>query len=188
MYKMVILSKIIPHSDAVDYFKELPFYNKFIEKSNVKRLKNIDRLVELPFYEQLSIIKADQAFRGYAVTYKVDIIEKKDSIVQLEASKSSITDLLSDLINETKGFKYQIIVKVLLQKYKLNREIEFEPVYFNSVIKTVIDHRFRLENSFQESLYILMFGLIMDLAGILNQLSLSLLIFKFVDHYQKVLI
>ena len=49
MYKMVILSKIKPHSDAVDYFKELPFYNKFIEKSKVKRLKNIDRLVELPF-------------------------------------------------------------------------------------------------------------------------------------------
>ena len=28
MYKMAVLSKIKPHSDAVDYFKELPFYNK----------------------------------------------------------------------------------------------------------------------------------------------------------------
>ena len=48
---MVVLSKIELHSDAVDCFKELPFYNKPIEKSKVKRLKNIDRLVELPFYE-----------------------------------------------------------------------------------------------------------------------------------------
>ena len=45
--------------------------------------------------------------------------------MQLEASKSSIRDLFSDLLNETKGFKYQIIVNVLLKRYKLNGEIKF---------------------------------------------------------------
>ena len=39
---MTILSKIKSHSDAIDYFKELPFYNKPIKKSKVKRLKDID--------------------------------------------------------------------------------------------------------------------------------------------------
>ena len=68
------------------------------------------------FYKQLDVIKTDQAFSGYAMSYKVEIIEKKDPIVQLEASKSSIKDLFSDLLNETKGFKYQITVKVLLKK------------------------------------------------------------------------
>ena len=87
MYKMTILSTIKPHSDAVDYFKELPFYNKPFEKPEVKHLKNIDQLAELPFYEQLSVIKTDQAFKGYAMSYKVEIIEKKDPIVQLESSK-----------------------------------------------------------------------------------------------------
>ena len=67
MYKMTVLSKIKPHSDVIDYFKELPFYNKPIEKPKVKRLKNIDRLVELPFYENLSVIKTYQAFREYAM-------------------------------------------------------------------------------------------------------------------------
>ena len=118
MYKMTIFSKINSHSDALDYFKELPFYNKPTEKPKVKHLKNIDRLVELPFYKQLSVIKTDQAFKGYAMSYKVEIIEKKDPIVQLEASKLSIKNLFSDLLNETKGFKYQITVKVLLKKYK----------------------------------------------------------------------
>ena len=61
--------------------------------------------------------------------------------------------MLSDLLNETKGFKYQITVKVLLKKYNLNGEIEFAPFYFNSVTKTVINHRFKLENYFQEILY-----------------------------------
>ena len=66
----------------------------------MKRLKNIDLLAEQPFYEQLNIIKTDQAFKGYA------IVERKDLVVQLEASKSSIKDLFTDLSNETKGFKY----------------------------------------------------------------------------------
>ena len=51
MYKMTILSKIKSHPDANNYFKELPFYNKPIKRST-KCLKNIDPLVELPFYEQ----------------------------------------------------------------------------------------------------------------------------------------
>ena len=89
------------------------------------------------------------------MSYKVEITERKDPIVQLEASKSSIKDLFSDLLNETKGFKYQITVKVLLKKYKHNGEIEFAPVYFNSVTKTVINHRFRLENYFQGILYMI---------------------------------
>ena len=48
-------------------------------------------------------------------SYKVEIIEKKDLIKQLEASKSSIKDLFSDLLNETKGFNYQITLKALLK-------------------------------------------------------------------------
>ena len=42
------------------------------------------------------------------MSYKVEIIE-------LEASKSSIKDLFSDLLNETKGFKQQITGKALLK-------------------------------------------------------------------------
>ena len=89
------------------------------------------------------------------MSYKVEIIERKDPINQLEASKSSIKDLFSDLLNETKGFKHQITLKVILKKYKPNREIEFAPVYFNSVTRTVINHKFNLENAFQEILYLI---------------------------------
>ena len=47
---MTILLKIKSHSDVKNYFKELPFYDKPIERP-VKCLKNIDPLVEIPFYE-----------------------------------------------------------------------------------------------------------------------------------------
>ena len=88
MYKVVVMSKIKPHSDS---------------DSDV---------------DQLGVIKTNQAFRGYAISYKVEIIEKKDLIVQLEASKSSIKDWFNDLLNETKGFKCQITLKVVFKKYK----------------------------------------------------------------------
>ena len=61
-----------------------------IEKSIIKRLKNIDLLIELPFYNQLNIIETGNAFSGYAMSCKVKIVDKKDVIVQLVASKSSI--------------------------------------------------------------------------------------------------
>ena len=109
---MTILSKI----NEVTYFKEFPFYDSFIEKPKIKHLRDINLLAELPFYERLSVIKTDQAFSGYARSYKVEIVERKDLIVQLEASKLSTKDLFSDLINKTKGFKYQVTVKVLLKK------------------------------------------------------------------------
>ena len=49
------------------------------------------------------------------MTYKAEIIERKDPINQLEASKTSIKDLFSDLLNEAKGFKYQITLKAVLK-------------------------------------------------------------------------
>ena len=87
------------------------------------------------------------------MSYKVEIVDKKYLIVQLEASKSSIKDLFHDLLNETKGFKYQITVKILLKKYRSKGEMEFATVYFNSSRKTVISYRHKLDQSFQEILY-----------------------------------
>ena len=43
----------------------------------------------------------------------------------------------------------------MLKKYKHNSEIAFAPVYFKSFTKTVINHISKLENSFQEILYMI---------------------------------
>ena len=125
-------------------------------------------LSELPFCEELNVIKTNHAFRGYATSYKVELLEKKDPIKQLEARKSSIKDLFSDLLNETKGFKYQITLKVTLKQYKLNGGLEVTPVYFNSTTKTVINHKFSLENAFKRFYTGLITGLMKDLTGLLN--------------------
>ena len=75
---------------------------------------------DLPFYEELNVIKTNHAFIGYSMSYKVELVEKKDPIKQLVASKSSIKDFFIDLLDEIKGLKYQITLKVTLKKYMPN--------------------------------------------------------------------
>ena len=112
---MAILSKIKSHYDVIDYFIELAFYNKPIKKLKVKRSKDIDQIIELPFYEQMDVIKIDEAFRGYAMSYKVQIVERKDPIIQLKAKKLRIENWFHGILNETIGFMYQITLKNLFK-------------------------------------------------------------------------
>ena len=49
---------------------------------------------------------------------EIEIVDKRDPIVQLKASELSITDLFKDLLNETKGFKYRITLSILLSKVR----------------------------------------------------------------------
>ena len=55
-------------------FTELPFYNALIEKPYIKHLNNIDMLREFSFQE-LNIVKVSKAFKGYARSYSIEIID-----------------------------------------------------------------------------------------------------------------
>ena len=139
--------------DANKIFKILPFFNTYIEKPEVKQLNNVELLKELPFYGEFSIVKNKTAFSGHAQSYKIEIVDKRDVIVQLKASKISTVELLKDLLIELKGLKHQITLAVLLSKMKNSDEVEYSPVYFNSLTKTVINNKFKLHQSFQEIIY-----------------------------------
>ena len=69
------------HWNAKKLFQILPFYKTFIEKPQIKKLSSIKLLQELPFYDELNIVKNSNAFGGYARSYKVEIIDKKDPLV-----------------------------------------------------------------------------------------------------------
>ena len=47
-------------------------------------------------------------------------------------------------------------------------KLNLDQLFFNSVRKTVTNHIFRLEKYFEEIYTLLMFRLIIDLAGLLN--------------------
>ena len=70
--------------EAKRLFHELSIYNTFIENTRIKHLRNIDLLHELQFYDELSIKQISKAFKRYARSYKIEIIESKDPLAQLE--------------------------------------------------------------------------------------------------------
>ena len=95
------------------------------------------------------MLKTKTAFSGYAQSYKIEIVDKRDVSVQLKTSETVIKELFKDLLIELKGFKYQITLAALLSKVKNNSETEYSPVYFNSLTKTVINSKkFGLDQSF----------------------------------------
>ena len=84
---------------------------------------------------------------------KVIKLKLKDVVAQLKASKIRIVELFKDLLVELKWFKYQITLAVLLSKVKNNNDAEYSPVYFNSLTKTVINNKFKLNQAFQEIIF-----------------------------------
>ena len=63
---------------------------------------------ELPFYDESSFVKLLQTFKRYAISQKIEIIDSKDPLAQLETSKSNTEDFFKDLSGEIKCFKYQV--------------------------------------------------------------------------------
>ena len=70
LFSFLILSKLNildNRSSSLNYFKEIPFYNTYIEEPKFEPLKNIDLYSELPFYEELNVIITDHVFKGYVM-------------------------------------------------------------------------------------------------------------------------
>ena len=52
------------------------------------------------------LYKGEHAFKGYACTYNVEILNSFNSELQLKDTKSVITIKLIDLLTQLKGFKF----------------------------------------------------------------------------------
>ena len=57
----------------INLLEQLPFYGITI-KARVKKLSNLELLRELPFYDDINISRKKRAFKKYAETYQVEII------------------------------------------------------------------------------------------------------------------
>ena len=141
--------------------KILLFYNvliDFMKQFKIKKLTNVELLNELPFYSSLNVKEIAEAFKRYAKSCNIEIVDKKDPMVQLYSSKLSIKDLFQDLLYEMKGFKYQITLHVTLKKNELKdkaKYTEYAGVYLNYFVKIVINENFEpsIDKSFEEILY-----------------------------------
>ena len=90
----------------------------------------------------MSVEEISEAFKRYAKSYRIEIVDKKDPMIQLYSSKRRITVLFGELLSEMKGFQYQITLFVTLKKDKLDGTVEYAAVYLNSFVKTVTNYDF----------------------------------------------
>ena len=118
-------------------------------------MKNYELLSELPFYDDINISRKEMVFRGYAETYKVEIINNKSVSDLLYVSKNSIKNLFDGLLREKRSFKYVVSTKIILKKSINDNEHKHSTVYFSSLVKTVINRRYQLKDSFEEMLNLL---------------------------------
>ena len=135
--------------------QEQPFDKQSIKKPRIKKLKNYELLSELPFYDDINISRKEMVFRGYAETYKVEIINNKSVSDLLYVSKNSIKNLFDGLLREKSSFKYVVSTKIILKKRINDNEHKHSTVYFSSLVKTVINRRYQLKDSFEEMLNLL---------------------------------
>ena len=56
--------------EAKRLFQKLPFFNRFIEKTKIKGLKNKNLLQKLTFYDELNIYEISKTCGWYARSYK----------------------------------------------------------------------------------------------------------------------
>ena len=75
-------------------------------------MKNYEFLPELPFYNDINISRKERAFKRYAETYKVEIINNKSLNDSVCVSKNSIKNLFDELLREKRDFK--IFLKKLI--------------------------------------------------------------------------
>ena len=54
--------------------QEQPFYKQPIKNLRIKKLSNEELWCELPFYDDINISRKERVLRGFAETYKVEII------------------------------------------------------------------------------------------------------------------
>ena len=109
----------------------------------------------MPLYDDNNISRKERAFRRYVETCKVEIINNSSLSESLSVSKNSIKNLFDELLREKRGFKYIVSVKITLKKRINDNEFDPKTLYVNSLVQTVINQRYHLNDSFEEILNLL---------------------------------
>ena len=79
---------------------EQPFYKQPIKKPRIKKLTNQELLRELPFYDDIDILRNERIFRGYAETYKVEITNNRNLSDLSSVIKNSVKNLFDELLRK----------------------------------------------------------------------------------------
>ena len=103
-------------------------------------------------------------------------------------SKNSIKNLFDELLTEKKDFKYVLCTKIILKKRTNDNGHTYSTVCFNSSVKTVINRRCHLNESFEEILNLLDPWINESSALTIDQIDGLYITHRIMNHYYVVVI
>ena len=81
--------------------------------------------------------KRPHAFKDYASSYNVEILNSFNPELQLKDTKSPIKNKPIDLFSELKGFKYVATLVLEFQKIESGDKTKYDTFYLNSKAETI---------------------------------------------------
>ena len=126
--------------ELVDYFerKRLPSP----PSEWLKEIEQLNKPVKPPRTKKLEMLgkteKTDKALKGYTESYKMDIEDGNDPLLQLQNTRKAVKFRLSKVLASMKGFKFVETLKVTFKKMS-DGEMLFKTAYFNSPTQTIIN-------------------------------------------------
>ena len=129
----------------------------------------------------VKIIKLLHAYKGYASTYTVDILNSFNPELRLKDTESIIKNKLKDSLSELRGFKFLTTLVLEFKKIESDDATKCSTFYLNSRAQRIINES-DIDYAF-ESIYSTIISNIQNLlekvqAGLLIQPSITLSIFQ----------
>ena len=120
-------------------------------KQRAKRLTKYQILRNvLPFFDDVGILRKQYAFRNYAGTYEVEVMDSISLGDSSFSAKRSIIDFFRDLLEEKRGFKYVLSTRVTFKKWNnATNTYDIDTIYRNSDPITVINERLKLATAYE---------------------------------------
>ena len=110
-------------------------------KKRAKRLTKYQILRnELPLFDAVGVLRKQYAFRNYARTYEVEVMDSISLGDSLFLAKKSIIDFFRDLLEEKRGCKYVLSARVTFKKWNnATNTYDIDTIYRNSDLIKVIN-------------------------------------------------
>ena len=89
--------------------------------------------------KNVKITKREHAFKGYASTYNVEILNSFNPELQLKDTESAIKSKLIELLTQLKGFKFMTTLVLVFKKIESKDKTKYDNFYSGSKAEIIIN-------------------------------------------------
>ena len=87
----------------------------------------------------VKIIKRVHAFRGYASSYNVEILNSFNPVLQIKDTEPEVKNKLKKLLTESRKFKFVTTLVLVFKKIESDYKTKYDTFYSNSKAQIIIN-------------------------------------------------